>query len=72
MISYRRGVNHEFPDAASGGARTSPQPGLSRRSTAGIMQVNVRVPEDTAPGDAPLVLTVGGYSSQSGITVAVE
>jgi len=38
---------------------------------AGIMQVNVDVPEGVS-GAAPLVLTVGGVPSQSGVTLAVQ
>lgn len=44
-------------------------PGLS----AGIMQLNVRLPEDTLSGDAiPLVVKIGEALSQPGVTVAVR
>ncbi len=39
---------------------------------AGVIQVNLRVPRGTAAGAAvPLVLSVGGSTSQSGLTVAI-
>ena len=38
---------------------------------AGVMQVNVVVPDGLA-GSVPLVLTVGGVASQGGVTVAVR
>jgi uncharacterized protein (TIGR03437 family) len=38
---------------------------------AGVMQVNVMVPAGVS-GTAPVVLTVGGVASQSGVTVAVR
>ncbi len=40
---------------------------------AGLMQVNVVIPSGVTAGNAvPVVLTVGGTSSQSGITVAIS
>lgn len=39
---------------------------------AGAMQVNARVPAGIAPGAAPLVLSVGGFDSRSGVTLAVQ
>ncbi len=39
---------------------------------AGVMQVNVRVPDDAASGAVPVVLTVGSNSSQAGVTVAIR
>src|SRR5262249_11145194 len=40
--------------------------------TAGIMQVNARIPSDAPVGDAlPLVVTVGGVPSQAGIAISV-
>jgi uncharacterized protein (TIGR03437 family) len=39
---------------------------------AGVLQVNVRVPANVVYGSAvPVVLIVGGASSQSGATIAV-
>jgi uncharacterized protein (TIGR03437 family) len=44
-------------------------PGL----VAGVMQVNVVVPDGVAPGDAvPVIMTVDGNQSQPGITIAVK
>ena len=40
---------------------------------AGVMQVNVRVPPGTIPGDAvPIALQVGEASSPAGVTIAVS
>jgi len=39
----------------------------------GVLQVNARVPEATAPGSAAeLLLTVGDFSSRNGVTLAVR
>jgi uncharacterized protein (TIGR03437 family) len=43
-------------------------PGL----VAGVLQVNARVPSGVDSGNIPVVLTVGGASSQPGLTVAVR
>jgi uncharacterized protein (TIGR03437 family) len=44
-------------------------PGL----VAGVLQVNVRVPPETLPGDAvPVVLTCGSASSPAGVTLAIR
>ena len=41
--------------------------------TAGVMQLNVRLPEGiTAGNGVPVVLTIGGVSSQAGVTIAVK
>jgi uncharacterized protein (TIGR03437 family) len=41
--------------------------------TAGLLQVNVLVPESVAPGSAvPVTITVGGVTSQTGVTLAVQ
>ena len=39
---------------------------------AGVMQVNVEIPADAAAGVVPVVVSVGGVSSQPGVTVAVQ
>ncbi len=40
---------------------------------AGVLQVNAVVPQGTAPGPSvPVVLTVGGATSQPGVTIAVN
>jgi endo-1,4-beta-xylanase len=38
----------------------------------GVMQVNVTVPSGLASGAQPVIITVGGVASQSGITVAIQ
>ena len=39
----------------------------------GLLQVNVQVPDDAPAGSAdPLVMTVGGLESSSGVTMAVQ
>jgi uncharacterized protein (TIGR03437 family) len=39
---------------------------------AGVIQINVRVPDDIASGEVPIVLQVGSALSQPGVTVNVE
>jgi endo-1,4-beta-xylanase len=53
----------ECPVQFSGGAS-----GL----VAGALQVNVQVARDVPAGDQPVVLTIGGASSQPGVTVLVQ
>jgi uncharacterized protein (TIGR03437 family) len=43
-------------------------PGL----VAGVMQVNVRIQAGLSPGQQPVVVSVGGNSSQNGVTVSVQ
>jgi uncharacterized protein (TIGR03437 family) len=38
----------------------------------GVMQINAQVPQGVASGDVPLQVTIGGASSQSGVTLAVQ
>jgi uncharacterized protein (TIGR03437 family) len=38
----------------------------------GLMQINVRVPEGVAAGDAPAVVSAGGHSSPANVTVSVR
>jgi uncharacterized protein (TIGR03437 family) len=41
--------------------------------TAGCLQVSVQVPPDVTVGDAvPIVLNIGGISSQANVTPAVQ
>jgi trimeric autotransporter adhesin len=40
--------------------------------SAGIMQVNATVPSSAGSGTVPIVVSVGTYSSQSGVTVAIK
>jgi len=46
--------------------------GAAALSTAGLLQVNVQVPPALPPGTYPVVLTIGGQSSQAGVTVTVR
>jgi len=39
---------------------------------AGLYQINVWVPAGLSSGDQPIVLTVGGLATQSGLYVAVQ
>ena len=41
-------------------------------SVSGIVLVNVTVPDGLTPGTAPLLVTVGAATSQSGVTLAVK
>jgi uncharacterized protein (TIGR03437 family) len=45
--------------------------GAAPQATAGLLQVNVKVPV-LAPGTYPVVLTIGGQSSAAGVTVTVQ
>jgi uncharacterized protein (TIGR03437 family) len=38
----------------------------------GVMQLSVRIPMNVLPGDLPVSVSVGGNSSQSGVTVSVR
>ncbi len=42
-------------------------PGL----VAGVVQINVVIPQGIAGGDVPAEVTIGGLGSQAGVTVAV-
>jgi uncharacterized protein (TIGR03437 family) len=47
--------------------------GAAPTLVAGVMQVNVRVPDSVTPGNAvPVVVTVGTFASRSGATLAVQ
>ena len=39
---------------------------------AGMFQANVRLAASLPPGPAPVVVAIGGYTGQSGLTVAVR
>jgi uncharacterized protein (TIGR03437 family) len=43
-------------------------PGL----VAGVMQINVQIPQGTPSGNVPVAIAVGGVASQAGVTVAVR
>jgi uncharacterized protein (TIGR03437 family) len=47
--------------------------GAAPALVAGVLQVNVRIPADAVPGNAvPILLVVGDFTSQPGITIAVQ
>jgi uncharacterized protein (TIGR03437 family) len=47
--------------------------GAAPFQVAGILQVNARIPDGVAPSaNAPVILTVGSYSSRAGISVAIK
>ena len=46
--------------------------GLSPGSISGLYQINVRVPASTSAGDIPVVITIGGFQTQSGATIPVQ
>ncbi len=39
---------------------------------AGVTQINARIPQGIAPGDAPIMISVGGLSTTQAVTVAVK
>ena len=43
-------------------------PGL----VAGMMQLNVQIPANAASGDLPILVSIGGNTSQKGVTVSVQ
>jgi uncharacterized protein (TIGR03437 family) len=38
----------------------------------GIMQLNVQISPDARSGDLPVVVSIGGKSTQNGVTVSVK
>jgi uncharacterized protein (TIGR03437 family) len=38
----------------------------------GVMQVNVQIPANAPSGDVPIMVSVGGNNSQTGVTVRVQ
>ena len=63
--------------AVLAGRPTKPAPtnfgGEAPGFTAGVMQVNALVPESVTPGNAvPVTITIGGVTSQAGVTLAVK
>ena len=57
-----------------GGARVTQlsYAGAAPGLVAGVFQINVVIPPDTVSGDVPITVTVGNFTSQSGLTVAVR
>jgi uncharacterized protein (TIGR03437 family) len=46
--------------------------GAAPTLVSGVIQVNVQIPTSLPAGDLPVVINVGGVSSQSGLTVSVK
>ena len=46
--------------------------GLSPGSISGLYQFNVRIPAGTPSGNVPVTITIGGVSTQSGVTIPVQ
>jgi uncharacterized protein (TIGR03437 family) len=46
--------------------------GAAPSLVSGVMQINVHIPTTVSSGNVPVVITVGGISSQAGVTVAVR
>jgi uncharacterized protein (TIGR03437 family) len=55
-----------------GGKPATVQAASAPGSVSGILLVNVTVPAGLSTGTAPLVVTIGGSSSQSGVTLAIK
>jgi uncharacterized protein (TIGR03437 family) len=64
----------KLPVAVTIGGKTAEvlYAGAAPGQVAGLLQVNARIPEDTAPGEAEVVVKVGSAASQPGITVVVK
>ena len=45
--------------------------GAAPGEVAGLMQVNVQIPAGVQPGDVPVVISVGGVASPSGVTLSI-
>jgi uncharacterized protein (TIGR03437 family) len=41
-------------------------------NVSGVFQVNAKVPDGVAPGQVPVVVTIGGVSSQANLTVSIR
>jgi len=46
--------------------------GGSPGTVAGVLKIQLRIPSGVAPGNAPVVVQIGGVASQSGVTIAVH
>ena len=46
--------------------------GVAPGLVAGVVQINVVIPNGLSPGDKPVLVTIGGNTSQAGVTVAVR
>jgi uncharacterized protein (TIGR03437 family) len=55
-----------------GVAATVQYEGSAPGDVAGVLQVNAVVPQTVSPGGQPVVMKIGGGSSQAGVTIAVK
>jgi len=46
--------------------------GLSPGSLSGLYQFNIKLPESTPDGDIPVSISIGGFQTQSGVTIPVK
>ena len=46
--------------------------GLSPGSISGLYQINIRIPANTADGNIPVILRIGGQSTQSNAIIPVK
>jgi uncharacterized protein (TIGR03437 family) len=46
--------------------------GEAPRLVAGMMQLNVQIPPNAPSGNLPITVSIGGNTSQNGVTVSVE
>ena len=46
--------------------------GTSPGSLGGLYQFNVRIPASTPNGETPVTITIGGFSTQTGLTIPVQ
>jgi uncharacterized protein (TIGR03437 family) len=46
--------------------------GAAPGEVAGVLQVNVQVPDGVSSGPVPLILSIGGYDSQADLTLAIQ
>jgi uncharacterized protein (TIGR03437 family) len=46
--------------------------GSAPMQVSGMLQINIRVPEDIEPGAVPLEVRIGGVPSQTGVTIVVR
>jgi uncharacterized protein (TIGR03437 family) len=62
------------PVAVTVGGKPTPQiyAGVSPGLISGLIQVNVLVPDGLTAGPQPVVISVGGLPSQSGVTIQVQ
>ena len=62
------------PWTATVGGRNAPVvwTGSAPQSVAGLFQINIQIPPDLAPGIYEVIIRTGDFSSQAGLTVAVN